>query len=343
MRKLLNTLFVTTENAYCSLDGENIVVSDGKLELGRFPLHILEAIYIFSYKGASPALMGKCAVSNINLVLMSPQGKFLCRVVGESNGNVLLRREQYRTADTPDKSIPIIKNFVFAKINNERCVLERAIRNHGTRLDVSSLEEIIITLKDLQNRVLEAENVDEIRGMEGVAAAKYFSRFNDLILQQEEAFSFNGRSRRPPMDRINALMSFAYVLLANQCAAGLEMVGLDSYVGLMHTDRSGRQSLALDLMEEFRAVYADRFVLNLVNLKIVNKDDFEIQENGAAIISPNARKNVQKAWHDYITEEIEHPYIGVKLQRGLIPYAQSLLLARCIRGDLDEYPPYLMR
>ena len=256
MRKLLNTLFVLTENSYLSLDGENVLVSQEKKEIARFPLHTLEGILSFSYAGASPALMGACAQRNIDLAFFNPRGKFLARSVGETKGNVLLRQKQFRVSDDPGNSCQYAKGFLLG--NNARWVLERATRDHPQRVPVDKLKKISGQLAAALTDIEKAETLEELRGTEGEAAKLYFSGFDDLILQQRNTFAFTRRSRRPPLDPVNALLSFAYTLLARDCAAALEGVGLDPYVGFLHRPRPGRTSLALDLMEELRAVYADR-------------------------------------------------------------------------------------
>ena len=343
MRKLLNTLYVTTENAYASLDGENIVISVEKQELGRFPLHILEGIFLFTYSGASPALMGKCAKEGINLAFLSPQGKFLARSIGYNNGNVLLRKTQYRCSDDEQKSCQIARNFIFGKIAGERAVLNRMKRDHSERIDAALFESTAENLKQMMADALEAEDMESLRGIEGAAATAYFRQFDAMILQQKDDFVFRGRSRRPPLDNVNALLSFVYVILANECASGLEMAGLDSYVGFLHRDKPGRKSLSLDLMEELRAPLADRFVLKLINNRIISKDDFVYQDSGAVLLSGDGRKVVTKAWQERKKDTITHPFLKEKIEWGLVPYVQALLLARYLRGDLDGYPPFLWK
>ena len=343
MRKLLNSLFVTTEDAYASLDGENIVIQKNKEELGRFPLHILEAVFLFTYSGASPSLMGKCAQRGINLVFCTPQGKYLARTVGESNGNVLLRRAQYRMADDPVQSCRIARNLVFGKVSNARYVLERTRRDHPQRIDTEAFINSSAQLRGLLASILEEESLESLRGLEGAAAVIYFNRFDDLLLRNKEHFHFKDRNRRPPTDNINALLSFVYMMLANDCASALEMVGLDAYVGFLHRDRPGRKSMALDLMEELRPCIADRFCLTLINNGILTANDFEQMGNGAVLITKNGRKEIQKAWQTRKQEVITHPFIKEKITWGLVPYVQAMLLARYLRGDLDGYPPFIWK
>nr|WP_297708488.1 type I-C CRISPR-associated endonuclease Cas1c [uncultured Butyrivibrio sp.] len=343
MRQLLNTLFITREEAYASLDGENIVITEKKEEIGRFPLHILEEIYLFSYSGASPALMGKCAEKGINLVFLSPRGKFLCRVSGESKGNVLLRRKQYKFADSDEQCVDIARNFIFGKISNCRQTINRTKRDHENRIDKPKFDDISEKLRESMKSVIDVKSLDELRGIEGAAAAMYYSVFDEMILQQKESFHYEGRSRRPPLDNLNALLSFVYVLLASSCAHALEMVGLDSYVGFMHKDRSGRRSLSLDLMEELRPCMADRFVITLINNRMVSESDFIHQEDGAVLLTDEGRKKVSREWQEKKKVIIEHPFINEKIEWGLVPYVQALLLSRFLRGDLDGYPPFLWK
>ncbi|MCL2842376.1 MAG: type I-C CRISPR-associated endonuclease Cas1c [Oscillospiraceae bacterium] len=342
MRRLLNTLFVVSDDAYLSLEGENIVVQkdDGP---ARFPLHTLENILSFSYKGASPALMGKCAKDGIGLSFFTPTGRFLARTYGESRGNVLLRKEQYRRSDDLHSSCLIAKQFVTGKVYNSRWVLERATRDHPLRLDVQTVKYVSDLLARTLSDVAECDTLERLRGLEGESAARYFGVLDQLLLQNKDEFSFIGRSRRPPLDRFNALLSFIYALLANQCAAALEGVGLDSYVGFMHRDRAGRISLALDLMEEFRSILGDRLALTLINNRTVRPEHFELRENGAVLLTADGRKAVLAAWQERKREALTHPFLEEKLAWGLVPHVQALLLARYLRGDLDAYPPFLWK
>lgn len=343
MRKLLNTLYVTMPEAYLSLDGENVVVLLDKQEKARIPLHNLEGIVTFGYTGASPALMGACAKKDIALTFLSGSGHFLARVSGENRGNVVLRRQQYRVADNQDISLGIVKNMVIGKICNGRNVLLRALRDHANRVEVSALEAVLEQMKCAMEQVNQAKSIDEVRGYEGEAAARYFSVFDELILQQKDAFFFHGRNKRPPLDNVNALLSFIYTLLAHEVAAALEAVGLDPYVGFLHTDRPGRMSLALDMMEELRAALADRFVLTLINKKVVNEKGFEKQKNGAVYMTDQARREILRNWQEKKQEEIRHPFLDEKVEWGLVPYVQAMLLARFLRNDLDGYPPFIWK
>lgn len=343
MRRLLNTLYITSSDYYLSLDGENVVVLQDKKEIGRLPLHNLEAIVTCGYAGASPALMEKCATDNISMTFLSVSGSFRAKVTGKAYGNILLRRTQYRMADNEKHSLDAAKNFIIGKIYNERSVINRSVRDYGERLDTEKLSQVSMQLKSALQMVREAENLEMLRGYEGEAASRYFSQFHQLILQQKEDFSFDTRNRRPPLDRVNALLSFTYSLLTSMCVTALESVGLDPYAGFMHTDRPGRCSLALDLIEELRAPYADRFVLSCINKKVIDATDFEQKENGAVFLNDNGRKKFLSAWQNKKTEKLTHPYLQESIEWGLVPYAQALLLARYVRGDLDGYPPFFWK
>ncbi len=343
MRKLLNTLYITSGDYYLSLDGENVVIAQGKKEIGRLPLHNLEAVVTCGYAGASPALMEKCAAENISMVFLSATGRFRAKVTGKAYGNILLRRTQYRIADDEKRSLEIAVNFITGKIHNERSVINRAIRDYAERLDTEKLSRISEQLKESLQAVRKAEAIEELRGYEGEAASRYFSQFDQLILQQKSEFTFQVRNRRPPLDKVNALLSFTYSLLTGMCTAALETVGLDPYAGFMHTDRPGRCSLALDLLEELRAPYADRFVLSCINKRIVDSADFEQKENGAVFLNESGRKKFLSAWQNKKAEKLTHPYLQESIEWGLVPYVQALLLARYIRGDLDGYPPFFWK
>lgn len=343
MRQLLNTLFVTSEDIYLTLDGENVVANREKVVAARYPLHTLSAIITFSYSGASPALMGACAQRGISLSFCSPRGKFLARVTGESNGNVLLRRTQYRIADDPVQSCVLARNMIFGKIHNARWSIQRTRRDHSLRVDDARLGEVSEQLKDVLPQVLCQEDLDSLRGLEGAAATAYFGVFDQLILGNKAVFHFTTRSRRPPMDPVNALLSFAYSLLSHDCASALESTGLDSYVGFLHRDRPGRSSLALDLMEELRPCIADRFVLSCINNRIFQKSDFDYRENGAVFLNEKGRRTFLQRWQERKKDTLTHPFLGEKIPWGLVPYLQAMLLARHLRGDLEAYPPFLWK
>ena len=343
MKKLLNTFYVTLSDVYLSLDGENIVIKQNDTELQRVPLHNLEGIVTFGRQGASPALMRKCAESGISLAFLTDYGRFQACVVGEERGNVLLRRTQYRFADDEDKSLKIAQNILLGKLFNSRWVLERTLRDHALRVDVEKIKQTARFISSAGMKVRQAQSNGELFGIEGEAASCYFSVFNELILNNKEDFFFTRRSRRPPLDNVNALLSFVYTLLANDYSSALSVVGLDPFVGFLHKDRPGRRSLALDLMEEMRAPLADRFVIKLINMRQLVGADFVRKESGAVLLRDDARKTFLAAWQNRKQEQIEHPFLKEKIAWGLVPHAQALLLARYLRGDLDEYPPFFWK
>ncbi len=343
MKQLLNTLFVTSEDVYLSVEGENVLANKAQQVIARYPLHTLQTIVSFSYSGASPALMGACAERGIGLAFCTPRGRFLARVTGETSGNVLLRREQYRIADNDRRSCAIAKNMIFGKLSNSAASLQRTLRDHAPRVTDCGLEDAARQIKELLPLVLEVPDMVALRGLEGVGAAAYFGVFDHLLLNRKEDFFFHGRSRRPPLDRVNAMLSFVYSLLAHDCASALESVGLDSYVGFLHRDRPGRTSLALDLMEELRPCMADRFVLTLVNNRMIKPEDFQTQDSGAVLLTEEGRKKFLQAWQERKRDTLTHPYLNEKMSWGMIPYIQALLLARYLRSDLDAYPPFLWK
>ena len=343
MKKLLNTLFITNEEAYLTLKGETVIVEIGKTKAGQFPLINFDEIVCFSYKGASPQLMGKCAALGIGISFYSPYGKFLFRVINNENGNVLLRKKQYRISEDEKQSVPIVKNFIVGKIYNCKWVLDRTLRDHALRVEGDKIQRAKKILADRLKQTVAANTIDEIRGLEGEAAQVYFSCFDELILNQKDKFKFHGRNRRPPLDNVNAMLSFGYSLLTSECLNGLQSVGLDPYVGFLHQDRPGRKSLSLDLMEELRPLFVDRFVLTLINNRQIKDDDFVKTESGAVEFTENGRKVFLTEWQKHKKEDITHPYLKEKVQWGIVPYIQALLLARYVRGDLDGYPPFLWR
>lgn len=323
MKRLLNTLYILSEDVYLTLDGENVVAKCGEKITARYPLHTLQSIIDFSYMGASPALLGKCADMGVAFTFCSPRGRFLARVTGEANGNVLLRRKQYRVADDEENSCLIAKNMIFGKLYNSKQSIERTRRDHALRVDCEALTSVSQLTAGLLPLVQKETRLDGLRGLEGVAANAYFSIFNELILNSKELFRFTVRSRRPPLDAVNALLSLAYSTLALDCASALESVGLDSYVGFLHRDRPGRTSLALDLMEELRPCMADRFVLTCINNRMFDRNDFDFRESGAVLLKDDSRRRFYRAWQERKKDELKHPYLGEKLQWGMIPYVQA--------------------
>ncbi|MCH3971411.1 MAG: type I-C CRISPR-associated endonuclease Cas1c [Oscillospiraceae bacterium] len=343
MKRLLNTLFVLSEDSYLALENENIVIWGEEGKRGQFPLLGLESVFSFSYKGASPALLGACTKRGIGFTFLTPNGRFLARACGAAQGNVLLRKTQYRISDDPNQSCFAARCFIFGKLYNSRWCLERTVRDHGLRVNVEALKRSASFLSATAAEALKETNLDTLRGWEGQAATEYFRVFNEMILNQKKDFFFTVRSRRPPLDCVNAMLSFGYSLLASDCAAALESVGLDSYVGFLHRDRPGRESLALDLMEELRSVFVDRFVITLINTKQILPKQFDKMEDGAVLLNDVGRKTFLNVWQTRKREQITHPYLQEKMQWGLVPYVQALLLARWLRGDLDAYPPFLWK
>lgn len=343
MKKLLNTLYITSKDAYLALDGSNVVVMNGDDIVRRLPLHNFESIVTFGYTGASPALMRACAERSILLTFMTEHGRFLAQITGEEHGNVLLRKEQYRVSEDEMACAALVRNILVGKLHNSRWVIERATRDYPDRLDVPKLRKAAQSIAEIALKVRETDNADDARGLEGAAASIYFSVFDDMILTNKADFYFKGRNRRPSLDPVNAMLSFIYAMLGNDIAAAVRSVGLDAYVGFLHRDRSGRRSLSLDLLEELRAPLADRFVLTMINTRQIMPSAFLFEANGAVILTDDGRKAVLTAWQKRKSEEITHPYLKEKIEWGLVPHAQALLLARTLRGDLTEYPPFLWK
>jgi CRISPR-associated protein Cas1 len=334
---------VTNPEAYLALDDQTILIKKEDGKTLRLPLLNLENIVCFGYPGVSPALMRACSEKGIGLCFLSPGGRFLGRVSGEVRGNVLLRKKQFRLSDDEAGSVDLAASFLYGKFYNCGKVLSRAIRDHSLVVDVDKLSKASETLKAYADRVASCQTIHDLMGLEGIAGRTYFDVFDELILQQKENFYFNGRSRRPPRDNMNSLLSFYYVILANEVSGALETVGLDPYVGFLHQDRPGRPSLALDLMEELRPVFADRLALSLVNRLQVKPSGFIEKESGGILMDENTRKIVLTAWQERKKQEITHPFLKEKIPFGLVPYVQALLLARCLREDLDTYPPFFWR
>ncbi len=343
MRKLLNVLYVTSPDAYLSRDGQNVVVKIEEQEAFRTPVHYLEGIVTFGYKGASPAMLRMCAESNVAVSFLSNSGRFLAQLTGPVKGNVLLRRTQYRFADSPNESVRLSARFIMGKLANCRNVVRRFVSDHCTSDKKGTCQEVLWLLAANLSRMERCCAVDEVRGVEGESARAYFSIFDDMILCNKEHFYMRGRSKRPPLDNVNALLSLLYTLLAHEVRAALETVGLDPFVGFLHQDRPGRPSLALDLMEELRPYVADRMVLSLINRGQVTEKDFVTKETGGIILKPEGRKIVLEAWQKRKADEITHPFLEEKIPVGLLPYVQAMLLARHLRGDLEDYPPFFWK
>jgi CRISP-associated protein Cas1 len=343
MRKLLNTLYVTTPDSYLARDGENVIIRVAEAEKFRIPIHNIEGIVAFGYAGASPALMGLCAERNVGLSFLTEHGRFLGRLSGPVKGNVLLRRRQYRMADNPMEALSLSRIMVAGKITNCRNVLQRVIRDHGNDDNSNSLSDVSTQLDVRRKQALKSDDPDNLRGIEGDAANAYFGVFNHFIVAQQDDFIMNGRTRRPPKDNVNALLSFVYTILAHEVQSALESVGLDPYVGFLHTDRPGRPSLALDLMEELRPYLADRLVLTLINRRQINAKGFINRDESGILMDDETRKEVIASWQKRKQEEILHPFLQENIPLGLLPYVQALLLSRFIRGDLDNYPVFVMK
>jgi len=343
MRKMLNVLYVTNSEAYLAKDGENLVVRVQDKEIFRTPVHYLEGIVTFGHMGASPALLGMCVEKGISVSFLTKYGRHQATVQGTPKGNVLLRRKQYRMADAESDSARLASSFVIGKVVNCRTVLRRFISDYGGRPHDGDIERVSRIMARSVLKLGSELTLDGVRGIEGECARLYFSVLGQLILCQKDDFFLEGRNRRPPLDNVNALLSFLYTLLMHETRAALQTVGLDPYVGFLHRDRPGRTGLALDLMEEFRAYIVDRLALTLINRRQVSGSDFVRKESGGVIMSDAARKTVIESWQKRKMDEITHPFLGEKIYVGLLPYAQALLLARHLRGDLESYPPFVWK
>lgn len=338
MKKLLNTLYITRQETYLHKERETIVIKQGGEKLGQFPAINIGSIFCFGQVSVSPFLMGYCAERSIGLIFYTEYGRYLARVEGKPVGNVLLRRSQYRWADDNTHCNSIANVIVTAKIANSRSVLQRELRNHGeNQVLATAIDRLAVSSR----RGSHAKSVDEVRGIEGEAAAVYFGAFNHLV--RNKSFTFGGRFRRPAIDPVNALLSFAYSLITQECVSALIGVGLDPYVGFLHKDRPGRVSLALDLQEEFRSVWADRFALTLINRKQIKPTDFISDSSGAVRLTDDARKQFLAAFQERKQEEIMHPYLKESVPIGLLAHCQAMLLARHIRGDTQYYPPFVSK
>ncbi|MFC1745942.1 type I-C CRISPR-associated endonuclease Cas1c [Candidatus Riflebacteria bacterium] len=338
MKKLQNCLYITKSNSYLRKERETIVVEQEHKKVLQIPAHSLSGLYCFGNVMLTPQLIGFCGEKKINLSLFTEYGRFLGRFEGHYSGNVLLRRAQYRLADNEVENVRVGKVIIGAKIANSRQILMREIRNYGQN---NSLTQAIKQLADCLRRVELSENLEILRGIEGEAASIYFSSLKYLI--HTDSFSFSGRVKRPPTDPVNALLSFTYTILAQECGSALSGVGLDPYVGFLHRDRPGRMSLALDILEEFRAWWADRFVLTLLNRKQLGSGDFKKEVSGAVRLTSEARKIYLTAFQAKKQEEILHPFLNEKVPIGLLPHCQALLLARHLRNDLEYYPPFVVK
>jgi CRISPR-associated protein Cas1 len=343
MKQHLNTLFVTTQGAYLGKDGETVAVKIEQKTVLRIPIHTLDGIVCFGSIGCSPYLMGFCAENDVAISFLTEYGKFLAMVKGPVSGNVLLRRKQFRMADKPDVSAQVAGFILTGKMANCRTVLERCLRDHSEKIDQPSVKKVSERLSMYIRKELQKDDLDTLRGIEGDAAHQYFSVFDEMIFQQQDAFAFSGRNRRPPTDRVNCLLSFVYTLLVHDVRSALESVGLDPAVGFLHRDRPGRPGLALDMMEEFRPFLADRLVLSMINRGQVRPDGFTIKESGAVHMDDDTRKTVLTTYQKRKQESLVHPFLNEKIQIGTLFFIQALLMARFIRGDLDGYPPFVWK
>lgn len=346
MKQMLNTLYVTSEDAWLRKDGANIVVEVGGQERGRAPLHMLDGVVSFGRLGASPALMAACTQDGITLSFLTPNGRFEARVEGIRTGNVLLRRSQFHATENETSCCTIVRGIVAAKAANQRTVVRRALRDHGDKMQQAAAAALATAerrLSDVARRTLVTENVATLRGLEGEAALVYFGVFDHLVRIDGPDFRFRGRSRRPPLDRINALLSFLYAMLGHDCRSALEAHGLDPQMGFLHADRPGRASLALDLMEELRPVLADRLALSMVNRRQITGSDFVVEEAGGVRLTDKGRKEVLIAWQERKRDELRHPFFGEVVPLGMVAYLQAQLLARHLRGDLDGYPAFIWK
>jgi len=343
VKKYLNTLFVTTQGTYLSKEGETVVVSVEKETKLQVPIHTLSGIVCFGQVSMSPYLMGHCAANNVSVSFLTEYGRFLAGVRGKVVGNVLLRREQYRRADNEAASVLVARAVLTGKIANSRAVLNRALRDHRDKINEGELETVSGRLKYALEQLERADGLEKLRGLEGDSAHHYFSVFDHLIIVQKDDFRFDERNRRPPLDKVNCLLSFLYTLLMHDVQSALETVGLDPYVGFLHRDRPGRAGLALDIMEEFRPFLVDRLVLTLINREQVSPRGFKQQDAGAVVMDDDTRKEVLVAYQKRKQEEIEHPFLKETVPVGLLFYVQALLLARYLRGDLDGYPAFIWK
>lgn len=339
MRKLLNILYIITPNAYLSKDGLNIVMSVEQKETFRIPIHNIEGIMSFSYMGMSPGAMKLCMDNNVHVSFMSPNSRFISHLQGGIKGNVLLRLSQYKQSLKPEFNLMISKRFIGGKIHNQRAVLQRYLRDYGEDEEISKASA---QLKRQKAMALDAQSIEDLRGIEGYAANIYFGIFNKLIVQQKDVFEFSVRTRRPPKDEVNVLLSFAYSLIEHEVSAGLESVGIDPYVGFMHTLRPGRPSLSLDLMEELRPFLGDRFVLSIINRRQISREDFIYQSDESLLLTDNGRRKIIAAWQTRKNQEFLHPYFNEKIPIGLLSFAQAKLLSKFIREDIDDYPVFLV-
>ncbi|MCL1993180.1 MAG: type I-C CRISPR-associated endonuclease Cas1c [Spirochaetes bacterium] len=343
MRKLLNTLYVSTQGSYLRREGETVLIEQEKQKAGQYPIHMIGDIVCFGNVLCSPFLLGFCAEKGVSVSFLSEHGRFMAAVRGPVSGNVLLRRRQYRMADDEKTTCEIAAKVVSGKLANCRVVINRTVRDHGDKINVDALKSASQKISSIIDRIPGMSSADEIRGLEGQAAAEYFRVFDHLIIEKKEGFAFAERSRRPPLDEVNALLSFIYTLLAHDVRSALETVGLDPAVGFLHRDRPGRPGLALDIMEEFRPAIADKLVLSMINLRQLKKKGFTKAASGAVVMDDETRKKVLVEYQQRKQDKVHHPYIEEDVPIGLLFFVQANLMARYIRGDIDGYPPFFWR
>lgn len=341
MKKLLNVLYVTSPDYYLKKEGRNIVISLEGKRVARYPIHILRQVVCFNYMGVSPDLMKMCMEENVSISFFTPYGKYCGRVVGASYGNIYNRKRQYKLAES-EESLQFVKNIIYAKAYNSRKIIIRGKLDHKDKIDLEKVENVISNIKDLMIQIPYSPDKDSIRGIEGTIARQYFSVLDEFIVKQREDFYFIERTKRPPRDRFNAMLSFMYSILTNSIASALEGVGIDYYAGFFHTDRPGRVSMALDIIEEMRAFIVDKFCLSMINLNRINKNNFEIKENGACLLNDKGREIILQNWNKKQQEEILHPFLEEKIKIGLLPHVQAQLLNSYIRGDIENYPPFMI-
>lgn len=349
MKKLLNTLYVTTPESYLIKEGSNVVVTSEGKEIFRIPITNIEAINTFGYQGASPGLMRLCAENGVALTFYSPNGRFICRSQGPLHGNILLRSRQYDILKDDYEKRRLASRFIYGKLFNSRVVLRRFLRDYPDKDSAKEVERAAEKLRRLAIKSWEQPEIDSLRAIEGEGASYYFSVFHNLVLNSDPYFKFEHRQRRPPTDPVNTMLSFGYSLLANDCASALEGVGLDPAAGFMHTLRPGRNSLALDLMEEMRSYIVDRTVLSIINNHQVTSKDFKVNHDPcdsrktSVVFTENGLKKFLSAWQTKKKSEFIHPFLNEKIKVGLLPHVQAMLLARSLRGDVDDYPVFLIK
>lgn len=344
MHTVLNTLYVMTSNAYAHLENNTIRIDVEHQKRLQVPLHHIGALVCFGKVMISPALMHRLADEGKSLVLLEDSGRFKARLEGPVSGNILLRLAQYRKADDPAFSLEFSRAIVAGKLKNSRTVLMRGAREANDSQDRQHLTRAADDLAASLRAVKQAASLDELRGIEGEAARGYFAALNRIVRPMARGdFTLNGRTRRPPLDRFNALISFLYAILMNECRSALETVGLDPQLGYLHAVRPGRAALALDLQEEFRSILADRLALTLINRGQITASDFDIREGGAVSLNDQGRRKVVTAWQERKREEITHPLIDAKPPIALLPFIQARIMARTLRGELESYLPYLAK